>query len=136
MSKIRRNNNISCTWNTRIEQNLHLPLKSYSPWSLVQSTISCQMKYKSMLIIFYIPSVAKNFHCLECFSLCWTMFGQVKPENCLSIGHVGILESDLCLQWNTNKFLKIFQHKCSWITLDSYIFKVKHSFFSMFSPVK
>ena len=25
---------MSRTWNTRIEQNIHLPLKSYSPWSL------------------------------------------------------------------------------------------------------
>ena len=31
---------MSRTWNTRIEQNLHLPLKACSPWSLVQSTIS------------------------------------------------------------------------------------------------
>ena len=33
------NNNMSRTWNTRIEQNIHLPLKSYSLWSLVSSTM-------------------------------------------------------------------------------------------------
>ena len=28
------------------------------------------------------------------------MSGQVKPEDCLSVGQVGTLGSDLCLQWN------------------------------------
>ena len=34
MSEIRRDDNMSRTWNTRLEQNIHFPLKSYSPWSL------------------------------------------------------------------------------------------------------
>ena len=29
---------MSRTWNTRIEQNIHFPPKSYSPWSLVSSS--------------------------------------------------------------------------------------------------
>ena len=53
MSEIRRDSNMSRTWNTRIEQNIHFPLKSYSPWSLVSSTIglSHEMKCEIMLSI-------------------------------------------------------------------------------------
>ena len=44
---------MSRTWNTRIEQNIHLPPKSYSPWSLLSSTfgLSHEMKCEIMLII-------------------------------------------------------------------------------------
>ena len=44
MSEIRRDDNKSRTWNTRIKQNIHFPLKSYSPWSLVSSTIKLNTK--------------------------------------------------------------------------------------------
>ena len=44
MSQIRRDDNMSRTWNTRIEQNIHFPPKSYSPWSLVSSTIKLNTK--------------------------------------------------------------------------------------------
>ena len=53
MSEIRRDDNMSRTRNTRIEQNIHFPLKSYSPWSLVSSTngLSYEMKCEIMLRI-------------------------------------------------------------------------------------
>ena len=44
MSKTRRDDNTSHTWNTRIEQNVYLPLKFYSPWSHVSSTMCLVMK--------------------------------------------------------------------------------------------
>ena len=56
MSKIRREDNMSRTRNTKIERNLHLPLKSYSPWSHaynVYNQPSHEMKCDSTLIILY-----------------------------------------------------------------------------------
>ena len=43
------------TWNTRIEQNIHLPLKSYSPWSHVSSDAK-KINSSSMLIAMHIDS--------------------------------------------------------------------------------
>ena len=56
MSQIRRDDNMSRTWDTRIEQNIHLPLKSYSPWSPVP--------------LYHQPlSLTQNFH--RTVLLCW-----------------------------------------------------------------
>ena len=44
---------MSRTRNTRIERNLHLPMKSYSPWSHVLSTISRNEMREHANYIFY-----------------------------------------------------------------------------------
>ena len=51
MSEIRRDDNMSRTWNTRIEQNIHFPLKSYSPWSLVSSTIGLTQNFHRTVLL-------------------------------------------------------------------------------------
>ena len=52
---------MSHTRNTRIEQNIHFPLKSYSPWSLVSSTIglSHEMKCEIMHIMYILKELYK-----------------------------------------------------------------------------
>ena len=42
---------MSRTWNTRIEQNIHFPLKSYSPWSLVSSTIGLTQNFHRTVLL-------------------------------------------------------------------------------------
>ena len=58
MSQIRRDDNMSLTWNTRIEQNIHFPPKSYSPWSPRAGPL-----YHQPL------SLTQNFH--RTVLLCW-----------------------------------------------------------------
>ena len=72
MSQIRRDDNMSRTWNTRIEQNIHLPLKSYSPWSLVSSTfgLSHEMKCERVSI----TMAKKNSH-IRYYIMLWLSIG-------------------------------------------------------------
>ena len=42
---------MSRTLNTRIEQNIHLPPKSYSPWSLVSSTIGLTQNFHRTVLL-------------------------------------------------------------------------------------
>ena len=51
MSKTRRDDNTSHTWNTRIEQNIYLPLKFYSPWSHVSSTMCLVTKSSNVKLV-------------------------------------------------------------------------------------
>ena len=51
MSKTRRDDDTSRTWNTRIEQNIYLPLKSYSPWSHLSSTMWLVTKSSNVKIV-------------------------------------------------------------------------------------
>ena len=59
MSKIRRDD-MSRTWNTRIEQNHYLP-RSLTLAGPLYKRPSHEMRCESLLIIFYIPSVVKDF---------------------------------------------------------------------------
>ena len=46
-----------------IEQNLHLPLESYSPWSpyIINNKLSHEIKYAIIAFAFYTPSVVKTY---------------------------------------------------------------------------
>ena len=49
------------TLNTRIKQNIHLPLKSYSPWSHVSSTMGLVTKPSSALFCFLAHETQQQF---------------------------------------------------------------------------
>ena len=74
MSEIRRDDNMSRTWNTRIEQNIHFPLKSYSPWSLVSSTIGLSHEMKCEIMLSILKDL-KNF-------TKWTIKSQKQDNLC------------------------------------------------------